>query len=186
MMLHMFNPWPCSPLIFAWLKTFQEGDKTELNYGNDAKQMLCIGAGYTFDRGNIENIKENKRAIEGVKIIENSASVELMAPIHAGLFMQQQVLLNQCINLKIGPYRNKDEFGLQRYREDDNEKYKIRIKNMSFFKLKVEIDDNIDLALESMLLNTSAKYPLRSSIESSDLMVLFTVKPIDFKNLRKN
>ena len=101
-----------------------------------------------------------------MKMFKDSMTVELMAPIHADLFMQDRFLLNQC-NLKIDLYRNKNEFCLQKYILTDAEQYKIKVKKMSLFMKKVEIADNINLALETMLANTAAKYPIRRCQVSS-------------------
>jgi hypothetical protein len=146
---------------------FFSGDKyayrafyeTELNYGYDAKTTHIKAAGYEHDDDPMDSIK-NMGAKNRIVRFAESKWVELMAPIHADLFMQERFLINQC-DLRIELYRNSDRFCLQKFIAADGEQYYLDIKNMSLFMKKVEVADSISLAIENMLQTTSVKYPVR-------------------------
>jgi hypothetical protein len=93
------------------------------------------------------------------EIFKDSTWVEMMAPVHADLFMQERYLINQC-DLRIELYRNGNNFCLMDGSKNEHH-YKLEIKQMCMFMKKVEVSDGINLAIESMLQNTTVKYPIR-------------------------
>lgn len=131
--------------------------ETELNYGSSAKESQLQAALYYKDVQPIDSL-QNAGWISRLKRTKNSTEFEIMAPIHADLFLQERYLLNQC-DLRICLYRNSDAFCLQSYAANQN--YKIMVKNMSLFMKKVEVVDGINTAIETMLRTASAKYPIR-------------------------
>jgi len=97
---------------------------------------------------------------ERLEICKNSQWVEVMAPIHADIFLQDRFLINQC-ELRIELHRNSDQFCLIDTKGVGNVAYKIDLQKMSLFLKKVEISDSLNVAIETMLHRTSAKYPIR-------------------------
>jgi hypothetical protein len=159
--------------IFKQIKIFlngklisDSGDKyayrslmeTELNFGSGAKHTQLQASLYYEDDAKFS--MENKGFKQRFDLFKNSQWVEILAPIHSDLFMQERYLINQC-DLKIEIYRNNDTFCIMDANSTSSEKYKLEIKQMSLFLKKVEVNDSIGLAIESMLQNTSVKYPIR-------------------------
>jgi hypothetical protein len=114
--------------------------------------------GYRRDFDPIDSIK-NSGVKSRIVDFNNSKWVELMAPIHADLFMQERYLINQC-DLRIELRRNTDEFCLQNFKKD-GQKYQLDIKQMCLYMKKVELADSVSLAIENMIQNTTVKYPIR-------------------------
>ena len=72
--------------------------ETELNHGNDAKVTQLQASLYYAD----DDAKTGQT--NRLEIFKDSAWVELMAPIHADLCMQERFLINQC-ELRVELYR---------------------------------------------------------------------------------
>jgi len=132
--------------------------ETELNFGSEAKKTHLQAAQYWPDVD-----LEGKNVTSGYKArqdtFKNSAWVELMAPIHADLFMQERFLINQC-DLRVELYRNSDNFCIIN-NGTTTDSYKLEVKQMSLFVKKVEVMESIGVAIESMLQTASAKYPIK-------------------------
>uniref|UniRef100_A0A915K0P5 Uncharacterized protein n=1 Tax=Romanomermis culicivorax TaxID=13658 RepID=A0A915K0P5_ROMCU len=133
--------------------------ETELNFGRDAKKTQLQASLYYPDI-ETEGDQISKGYLSRLLRFKNSTWVEIMAPLHIDLFMQERFLINQC-ELRIELYRNSDEFCLIQADNCPNLKYKLEIKQLSLFMKKVEVSDSISMAIESMLQTTSVKYPLR-------------------------
>ena len=76
-----------------------------------------------------------------------------MAPIHADLFLQNHLMLNEievCIEL----HQNSDAFCIQDG-QASNEKYKLEVHDMTFLIKKIKVQDNIGLAMESTLIKAT-------------------------------
>lgn len=131
--------------------------ETELNFGKDAKETQLQASMYYPDTS--KELKNNKGLSTRFEIFRNSAWVELIAPIHADMFMQERYLINQC-DLRIEMYRNSDAFCLLDVNGNQSN-YKLKVRQMSLFMKKVEVTESINMAIESMLQNTTVKYPIR-------------------------
>jgi len=69
--------------------------ETELNFGSEAKKTHLQAAQYWPDvDSDGTNVKYGYNIRQ--ETFKNSTWVELMAPIHADLFMQERFLINQC------------------------------------------------------------------------------------------
>ena len=132
--------------------------ESKLNFDDGNKKTQLQAAGYYKDSNNL-NLMENGSLQYIYDRFKSCQWVELMAPIHADLFLQERYLLNQC-DLRLEMYRNTDNFCLIDLAKSDNN-YKIEVQDMKLFIKKVEIAESISLAIENMLSNTSAKYPIR-------------------------
>lgn len=170
-------------------QVYDSGDKyayrafleTELNYGSEAKNSHLQSALYFKDTPEKYDSDEN----EGFKIrteyFKDKNIVEVLAPLHLDLFMQDKLLLN-FTELKLELNRNSDNFLLQSPSGANNPQ--LVVHQMKFFIRKVEILDSIGLALEKTLMNFTAKYPVRritmmnlhisSTSQSTPLNTLFT------------
>src|SRR3569832_1225305 len=80
--------------------------ESELNFDDGNKKTQLQAAGYYKDSNNL-NFIENSNLLEIFDRFKNSQWVELMAPIHADLFLQERYLINQC-DLRLEMYRNTD------------------------------------------------------------------------------
>jgi len=132
--------------------------ETELNFGSEAKKTHLQAAQY-FPDVDIDGKNVNFGYKTRQDTFQDSAWVELMAPIHADLFMQDRFLINQC-DLRIELYRNSDNFCILN-NGTTTDSYKLEVKHMSLFVKKIEVADSIGMAIESMLQTTSAKYPIK-------------------------
>jgi len=132
--------------------------ETELNFGSEAKKTHLQAAQYWPDV-DLEGKNVTFRYKARQDTFKNSAWVELMAPIHADLFMQERFLINQC-DLRIELYRNSDNFCIIN-NGTTTDSYKLEVKQMSLFVKKVEVMESIGVSIESMLQTTSAKYPIK-------------------------
>lgn len=155
--------------------------ESELNYGSEAKNSHLQAALYMKDTAEKYDSEDN----EGFKIraeyFKDKNIVEVLAPLHIDLFMQDKLLLN-FIELKLELNRNPDNFVLQSPNGANNPQ--LIVHQIKFYVRKVEILDSIGLALEQTLLHHTAKYPVRrvsvmnlhisSSSQSTPLNTLFT------------
>src|SRR3569832_194689 len=132
--------------------------ESELNFDDGNKKTQLQAAGYYKDSNNL-NFIENSNLLEIFDRFKNSQWVELMAPIHADLFLQERYLINQC-DLRLEMYRNTDNFCLIDLAKL-NVNYKIEVCDMKLFIKKVEVAESISLAIENILSDTSAKYTIR-------------------------
>lgn len=132
--------------------------ETELNFSDEAKNTQLQAAVY-YDDSYSENGMKNSGIKARFQLFKNSSWIEMMAPIHADIFMQDRFMVNQC-ELRVEMYRNADNFCLMDL-SNANTQYKLDIKEMSLFIKKMEINDSLNLAIEQMLKTTTAKYPLR-------------------------
>ena len=74
-----------------------------------------------------------------MEAFKDSQWVELMAPIHTDLFMQDRLLVNQC-EIRVELHRNDDKFCILS-KSANTESYKIEVKQMSLFVKKCEISE---------------------------------------------
>ena len=132
--------------------------ETVLNFSQEAKETQLQAAGY-YEDGTSDNLLENDGYKKRLARFKDSSVVELMAPIHADMFMQERYLISQS-DLRIEMYRNSDAFCLIDPAAR-GQNYKIRVKSMCLYMRKVEVSDSINLAIETMLQNTTIKYPIR-------------------------
>lgn len=131
--------------------------ETELNYGHDAKDSHLQSAFYFKENGSKIDTKDNESFKQRAAFFKDEAIVEVTAPLHIDLFLQDRYLIN-FIDLKLELYKNSDTFLLQCF-EDVN--LKLEIIKMKWFVRKVEILDSVGLAIESVLKSTPVKYPIR-------------------------
>ena len=148
-------------------EVFDSGDKyafrayleTELNYGEDAKNSHLQAALYHADGPPLKiDSDENSGLIARSKYFENSAWVQVMAPIHCDLFTQNKYLLNN-IDLRLTIYRNPDAFCI--LAPQAAQKYKFEINSMKWYVKGIDVSKSVSLAIERSLAQYSAKYPIR-------------------------
>ncbi len=134
--------------------------ETELNHGWDAKSSHLQAAGYEEDKpGTGIDGADNAGLKLRAKPYERSATVELVAPIHCDVFMQEKFLLpNMDVRLELS--RNTDAFCLMSPVVADPA-FKIKVESMKWVVRKVEVAPSLALAIESTLTKCPAKYPVR-------------------------
>lgn len=145
---------------------FDSGDKyayrsfmeTELNYGTDAKHSHLQSALYTSEAGEKFDDADNEGFKERGKYFKDGNLVEVTAPLHIDLFMQDRYLLSGT-DLRLELNRNSNDFVLQSPQGATNAV--LEIVQMKLFVRKVEILDSVGLALEKTMHSFAAKYPIR-------------------------
>lgn len=155
--------------------------ETELNYGVEAKNSHLQSALYIKDIPGKYDSEDNEGFKERLAHFKDKNIVEVLAPLHLDLFMQDRFLLN-FTDLKLELNRNSDNFLLQS--PGGATSPSLVVHEMKLYVRKVEILDSIGLALEKTLSQHSAKYPIRrvttmnlhisSSSQSTPLNTLFT------------
>lgn len=131
--------------------------ETELNYGVDAKDSHLQSSLYFKETNDKLDTKDSESFKSRATLVKNGVVFEVTAPIHIDLFLQDRYLLNYT-DLRIELYKNSDNFIFQCF-EPVN--LQMQIQKMRFFVRKVELLDSVNLALETVLKSTPAKYPLR-------------------------
>lgn len=144
------------------LKAFLE---TELNYGHDAKNSHLTSCLYNSESGAPADTAENEGFTERAALFAGSSWVEVMAPLHIDLMMQDRYLMPQT-DIRIELHRNNDPLLLLCYQQNAQQ-YRLEIREMKMFIKKVEVLESIQLALESTFAQYTAKYPLRRAIVTS-------------------
>jgi hypothetical protein len=133
--------------------------ETELNFGSDAKQSHLQSALYYHEAGANVDSKDNAGFKKRAELFKDENIVEVMAPLHIDLFLQDRFLLNN-IDLRLELHRNSNQFLLQCF-EAATTNLELDVLSMKFYIRKVELLDSVSLALETTLSAYSAKYPIR-------------------------
>ena len=168
---------------------YDSGDKyayrayfeTDLNFGFDAKLTHLQSSMFTDEAGDKVDTNDNTGFKARATWFKNEAVVEVTAPLHIDLFMQDRYLLNNT-ELRLELNRNNNDFLLQCPNGMGN--VQLTVSQMKWYVRKVEVLDSISLALEQAMLKTTAKYPIRrvqmvnlhipSTAQSTPLNTLFT------------
>jgi hypothetical protein len=145
---------------------FDSGDKyayrsfleTELNYGYDAKNSHLQSALYTQESGDGFDTAANPAFAIRANMFKNSKTVEVTAPLHIDLFMQDRYMLSQT-ELRLELHRNSNAFVLQTHGALTD--VQLSVVQMKLYIRKVEVLDSINLAYEKTMAKYSAKYPIR-------------------------
>lgn len=151
---------------------YDSGDKyhykafleTDLNYGFDAKATHLSACLYDMETGDI-NAAANPQFAERARLFAGSAWVEVMAPLHVDLMMQDRLMLPHT-EVRLDLHRNSDSLALICHQANPRA-YKIEVREMKLFIKKVEVLESINLALEATVGQYAAKYPLRRTIVTS-------------------
>ncbi len=153
--------------------------ETELNYNPSAKKSHLQAALYAND--NKFDTEENSGFKQRVSYFKDETIVEVTAPLHIDLFLQDRFLLNYT-DVRLELNRNPDSFVLESPGGATNAH--LSVKQMKFYVRKAEILDSTGLAIERVLNNNTAKYPVRrvtmmnlhvaSTSQSTPLNTLFS------------
>lgn len=166
---------------------FDSGDKyayrafleTELNYCKDAKESHMQSALYFED--NKYDTEENHGFKQRVSYFKDKAIVEVTAPLHIDLFLQDKFLLN-FTDIRIELNRNSNDFLLESPGGALNPV--LDVHQMKLFVRKCEVLESTALAIETVLSESTIKYPIRrvnminlhipSTSQATPLNTLFT------------
>ena len=134
--------------------------ETELNHGWDAKHSHLESSGYEEDKpgAKTDSPRDNTGLKTRAKSYEKSVAVELVAPIHCDLFMQEKFLLSH-MDIRVELTRNSDSFCLMT--DVTSPSFKIQVESMKWVVRKVDISPSLSLGIETILKNGPAKYPIR-------------------------
>jgi len=134
--------------------------ETHLNFGSDAKNTHLGSCLYVKDEPSDKvDSKDNEGWKLRVKPFINSSEVELMAPIHSDLFASDRLLLSHT-DVRLELHRNSDAFVLTTFVTPAHN-YKLKIVDMIWYIRRVELSSSLNIALETALSRTPAKYPIR-------------------------
>lgn len=131
--------------------------ETELNYGYDAKNSHLQSSLYYHDGGPLVDTKDSESFKTRSALFEGDTVVEISAPLHIDMFLQDRYLLN-FTDFRLELHRNSNTFALQCF---DDINAELQVMQMKLYIRKVEILDSVNLALEQTMLAYSAKYPIR-------------------------
>ena len=133
--------------------------ETEFNYDYSSKQSALKACGYQEDTpvGQID-AAGNQGWTDRCDWFAHSAVVEFMAPLHIDLFHQEKYLLNN-MDLRLELHRQGEPFALMSFNQ--NPGFRLQVANIKWHVRKVDLLKNISLALESTLLHSTAKFPIR-------------------------
>jgi len=135
--------------------------ETQLNYGFQPKKTQLEACGYANDEpGDQVNAIANVGFMARVGWFATSAVVELIAPLHLDLFHQEKYLLNK-MDLRLELNRNENTFALMCFTNPPASNYKLMIQSIKWCVKKIDLAPSVSLAIESILLRTPVKYPVR-------------------------
>ena len=137
--------------------------ETELNFGYDVKESGHLTAalyarnspsGLWDDVGNLGFDLRRKWFAGG--------EIEVLAPLTCDLFNTRKVLPSHS-NLRVEISRNNDDFLITSHNAADavGRAYHLRVVDLSWQVQMLELSKTASLAIETALLKTPAKYPLR-------------------------
>ena len=133
--------------------------ETELNFNESYKMSFLQAAGYQADYpAEHLDAATNEGWTKRCKWFKDSNVVEFMAPLHVDLFHQEKYLINQ-IDVRLELHRNPEAFSLMSYAA--NARFRFRVEDMKWIVRKVDPAESVSLALETTLLRTTVKYPVR-------------------------
>lgn len=132
--------------------------ETELNFGYDAKHSHLQSAFYYRESGANVDTENNESFTKRAGIFKDEQIIELIAPLHIDMFLQDRFLLNYT-DIRLELYRNSNEFLLQCFNDVSN--LELNVLQVKLFLRKVEVLDSVNLALETTLTSYPAKYPVR-------------------------
>ena len=89
--------------------------------------------------------------------VKNSASIEMLSPLHIDMFLQPRYLING-VDLRVKLIRHKDSFCLMT--GEANAGYKVKIESCTLFVRKIKVAPSTALATERALEKNTAKYPI--------------------------
>jgi len=127
------------------------------NYGFDAKNSHLQASLYYKENGANVDTKDNESFKTRSLYFKDDAIVEITAPLHIDLFLQDRFLINH-IEMRLELYRNLNQFLIQCF---DNVNLSIDVLKMSLFLRKVEVLDSVSLAIDSVMKSVPAKYQIR-------------------------
>lgn len=127
-----------------------------LNYGKDAASTHLEATGWTLDTGDLDSLDEPalKKRVQQFK---NGAKVEVMGKIHADMFNQSKLLLNN-VDLKVVLNLEKPDFYMMCKAEDHST---IKILEATMYMNHITVNPNILVAHHRMLTKQNAIYPYK-------------------------
>ena len=154
--------------------------ETLLNYGNDAASTHLESVGWFMDKGNFDSIETNKNSgLDSRKaLLKNSEEIELIGQLHADIFNQNKLLLNN-VDLRIVLSLEKPEFYIM---EADTGTAHIKILDASLHMNEVKVNPNILLAHRNVLEKQNAVYPYKR-VEVKSFTVPKGNSSLSFDNL---
>jgi len=131
--------------------------ETELNYGSDAKNSHLQASLYYKENGANIDTKDSESFKQRSHHFKDDAVVEITAPLHIDLFLQDRFLINH-MEMRLELYKNLNKFILQCFEDVD---LNLEVLKMSLFLRKVEVLDSVGLAIHSVMKSVPSKYPIR-------------------------
>jgi len=133
--------------------------ETLLNYGSDAKSTHLQTCLYSKDTAGSMDANTNAGHIARRTMSKMGAVMDLIAPIHADVFQQDRLILNNT-EVRLDLHRNSDNFCLFSL-TDGHARCKIVVESMVWYIKKVEVLKSLALGVEATLTRNPAMYPIR-------------------------
>lgn len=130
-----------------------------LNYGTDATSTHLESIGWTLDEGKLDSIlvADNKGLSARNERTKNSQTVELYGRLHADMFNQHRLLLNN-IDLRVSLSVEKPEFYLMEAVPDTSF---VTFDSVTMYMNHIQINPDMMLKNELTLARTPATYPYK-------------------------
>lgn len=133
---------------------------TLLNYTEEAKKThLRATAMWEEDDPRLINNVANPAFTKRAEFLKTSKKVQVCAPLLVDLFQQPKLLLPH-LNIRVEIERNNDNWILFSDSADNNGKFKLEVCDLKWVIRKCMVTPGLNLALESKLLKTPAKYSI--------------------------
>lgn len=138
---------------------------TDLNYNDAQRKTILVAAGYdlecdeTVTNSLILRDYRNPGFKKKFERVKNSRSFETKAPLHFPFAHQEKYVLNG-MDIRFELFRSSNSFALMTGNKNDL-KFKIHVEDIKFNIRKVELTQQLCLALETALERQTAKYPIR-------------------------
>lgn len=129
-----------------------------LNYGYDACNSHLQLAGF-YEEETVNDPSDYGYAARQ-NLFKNGAKAQFISRIHADIFLQDKLLLNQTeMEIEVTPRLN-DNFCIQA-ESTDNNVYRLVLNNCRLYVKMIDIIDGLSLSFASTLMQKSAKYALK-------------------------
>lgn len=125
-----------------------------LNYGTDAVNTHIETEGWVIDNDDLDDLTKNTGLVQRAALLKDSATIEIMGKIHADIFNQPKLLLNN-VDLKVVLELEKPSFYIM---EPADINSTIQIQGAVLHVKHVTISPNVLLAHHQILNKTNALY----------------------------
>lgn len=129
-----------------------------LNYGAEAKQTHLTTSLFYKDTAGSMSAEEGNEGYVKRRAFAQQGVFDMEGHVHSDIFNQSKYMLNG-VNIVLKFYKARPEFALIT-KDDDNNKYKIKITEAVLIVRKIKMSPAILIAHANTMLKFSARYPI--------------------------